>query len=120
LSFDLGFDGGDDRKPKAQLETVNTEPLPSIKKVLCVSDEQGKATWISFTALPYQVMIQLQTRFDADYVDTEGHKKDLRRILECQARYLRSGRCINNIVHHRCGKEMTWAASDGNQHRACD
>jgi hypothetical protein len=120
LSLDPGSDRGDDEDSKVQLKAIDREPLPSIDQVLCIPDKRGNTTWKPFAALPHQLKVQLQTRFDADYADSEGHKRDLRRILENQARYLQSGRCINNTVYQKSGKEMPRATSDGKQHRACD
>jgi uncharacterized ParB-like nuclease family protein len=41
-------------------------------------------------------------------------------MLENPERSIGKGKCVNNVVFSKSGKEMTWAAADGQQSRACD
>jgi hypothetical protein len=44
----------------------------------------------------------------------------VRRMLENPERSMGKGKCVNNVVFSKSGKEMTWTAADGNQSSACD
>jgi hypothetical protein len=96
------------------------KPLPEIQKALCIPDKSGKSTFKSFTSLKNPFIAALQTRFETTYLDTPGHVTEYRRMLKNPSRHVASGRCVNNLVFCKSGKEMSWAASDGNRDRACD
>jgi hypothetical protein len=95
-------------------------PLPEIQKALCIPDKHGKSTFKSFTSIKSHFIAALQTRFETTYLDTPGHTTEYRRMLDNSSRHVASGRCVNNLVFCKSGKDMSWAASDGNRDRACD
>jgi hypothetical protein len=106
---------------KAKSSSPKTDrPLPEIQKTLCIPDKTGKSTFKSITSLKNPFIAALQTRFETTYLDTPGHATEYRRMLDNPSRHVASGRCVNNLVFCKSGKEMSWAASDGNRDRACD
>jgi hypothetical protein len=95
-------------------------PLPEIQKALCIPDKSGKSTFKSYRSIKSHFIADLQTRFETTYLDTPGHATEYRRMLDNSSRHVASGRCVNNLVFCKSGKDMSWAASDGNRDRACD
>jgi hypothetical protein len=127
----LESDDDTDDEPRRQVPTAparktkpsspkTDRPLPEIQKALCIPDKAGKSTFKSFTSIKNPFIAALQTRFETTYLDTPGHATEYRRMLDNPSRHVASGRCVNNLVFCKSGKEMSWAASDGNQDRACD
>jgi hypothetical protein len=95
-------------------------PLPEIQKALCIPNKHDKSTFKPVTSIKSHFIATLQTRFETTYLDTPGHATEYRRMLDNPSRHIVSGRCVNNLVFCKSGKDMSWAASDGNRDRACD
>lgn len=94
--------------------------IPYVEKVLWLPSETGVEGWQSLSSVPAELAADIQARIDADFLNTEAHRKIFGAMLRRQEKYMVSGMCVNNKVWTGGKRVNEWTEANGDSNWSCD